>query len=317
VTAPRSSRLGRLADYLVALFPPWSHVPLGLGLFGWVHFALQASAGHPVLTVTPRFWAGAATVVLFTLLLRVYDELKDADHDIGLARAGDTRYTRRPIVTGHVTIPDLVALRWAITVALIGLNVWMGLSVLVAFSAVFAWTWLSFRWFFWPKMSKNLLAAFATHNPMVLATTVYTMVVFSSELGALPGWPILLCLLVASWMPFAAWEIARKLRLPEDETDYQTYSKMFGVRAAAVLPTLFVVAATAALVPIAAASRLGRGYLLVLLVATVAVVGASARLVLAPSRRATRMQPIAELYLSIVALGFPIAAAISHGVSWS
>ena len=44
-------------------------------------------------------WAsvrGIATVALFLLLMRLYDELKDAETDMQLGRAGDPLYRDRP-----------------------------------------------------------------------------------------------------------------------------------------------------------------------------------------------------------------------------
>ena len=44
---------------------------------------------------------------------------------------------------------------------------------------------------------------------------------------------------VMLWAPFLAWELARKIRAPEEEDDYVTYTRLLG-RPGAVLATCFV-----------------------------------------------------------------------------
>ena len=40
------------------------------------------------------------------------------------------------------------------------------------FAAALGILWLSSRWFFWPAIQKNLLLAFATHNPLTLVVDI-------------------------------------------------------------------------------------------------------------------------------------------------
>src|SRR5205807_943508 len=100
---------------------------------------------------------------------------------------------------------------------------------------------------FCPAISKKLVLAFATHNPLALAVSGYVVAVFVRDFGAaaLTGWtgP----LMVALWAPVAAWETARKVRVPADETEYETYSKALGWKAAALVPAAFMALATAIL----------------------------------------------------------------------
>ena len=71
--ARRATRLGRIFDYLGEMFPPHLFVPYGIATFCSIYFATQALAGVGPLRLTGRAIAGALSVVLFTLLLRVYD----------------------------------------------------------------------------------------------------------------------------------------------------------------------------------------------------------------------------------------------------
>ena len=103
--------------------------------------------------ITLPSMAGAFSIVLFSLLMRIYDEMKDAEADIRLGRAGDPRYKDRPIVTGAVTMDDLVVLRWMTTALLIVINAPLGQWPLIGFAVLFLVTWLSFKWFFWPSIA--------------------------------------------------------------------------------------------------------------------------------------------------------------------
>ena len=194
---------------------------------------LVRTAGARRLSPVRLTWTalrGMATVALFLLLMRLYDELKDADTDIRLGRAGDPWYRDRPLVTGAVRIEDVKLLRWLVTAALVAINVRTGFAwASIAFWIVLAVTWLSFNWFFWPPMSERLLVAFATHNPISLLLDGYIVGLFADTFGADHLDASTFLLLVGLWLPIAAWETSRKIRAPEDETSYRTYPRASSV----------------------------------------------------------------------------------------
>lgn len=308
-------RAGRLAAWLWRMWPPYLLVPFGLGQFFAIHFALQAMAARHPLVVTWRSACGAATVVLFSLLMRVQDELKDAEGDLALGRAGDPAYRDRPIVRGEIAVGDLVLLRWAVTAVLIALNVPLGWPLpLAAFLAVFLFLWASFHWFFVPSMSKNLLLAFATHNPIALAVATYAAGVYAAEFGRETLTPLAALLLLGMWFPIAAWETSRKVRLPEEETSYETYSKALGVETAAALPLLFVVMSAACLTAILRAAGLG-GATVGLLHGTGGLAAfACVRLLLAPAPGRANLRPWVEPFVLVTGVGLALALWVRHGV---
>ena len=85
-------------------------------------FALQALGTLTPVRLTSTSLRGVASVMLFLLLMRLYDELKDAKTDIALGRAGDPLYRDRVLVTGAVRIEDVKWLRWLVTAALVAMN---------------------------------------------------------------------------------------------------------------------------------------------------------------------------------------------------
>lgn len=301
-------RLARVGAFLQHMFPPLVTVPLGAANFASIYLGVQALAGQTPLRLTWRAGLGAASTVLFMLLMRVYDELKDAPADLRLGRAGDPRYANRPIVTGRITLDDLAALRWLITAALVLLNLPLGFPLpFAAFAVLFALMWLSFKWFFWPAMSRNILLAFLTHNPIALALGAYIAALAVVEFDLHPPFDQTAQLLLGLWMPAAAWETSRKIRMPCDETEYQTYSKVLGPRVAALLPAIFVAVSVAVLGPLA--FRIHPALLGLFVLAAMIPVAGSLLFILAPTARRANLRPLSELYATLLTVSW-IAALV-------
>ena len=234
--------------------------------------------------------------------MRVYDELKDAASDLALARSGDPRYRDRALVTGAVRIEDIKFLRWTVTAALIALNIWPVTPS---------------RWFFWPPMSRRLLIAFITHNPIALFLDAYIVALFADTFAfeRVDG-DDLLILLLGLWLPMAAWETSRKIRVPQDETAYQTYSLLLGWKTASLLPAFFVIASAIALAYVAAGAGLGSGLLFVLVAAAGVVVYRCALFRFAPTRDRADLKPWATFYTSVANAGLVIAVLFDKTLAW-
>lgn len=323
-------RAGRLAVYLQSMFPPLVMLPAGIAMVGAVHGTLQAltgpQGGGPI-HYGWRSWVAAASAVLFMLLMRVFDELKDVESDIALGKAGDPRYKDRPIVTGAVRVEDVRLLRWAVTGLLFLLN--LPLFVLrgpdspgwpvagLAFLLAYGLAWLSFKWFFWPAIQKNLLLAFATHNPLTGFVILYVVAVWAEGAGLQRLEPLASALLVLGlWLPVSAWETSRKIRVPQDETTYQTYSMLLGWKVAPFLPLLFSAAAAICLTLVTRQAGLGWGYPAALWGAWAILAGACLRFRLAPTTARAKLQPFAELFSVVSSLGLLVAALVARGLEW-
>jgi len=251
------------------------------------------------------------------LLLRVYDELKDVEADLALGREGDERYKNRPIVTGAITVDDLLWLRNAILVLLVLLNVGLGAPwPLLAFAVMLLCAWLSSRWYFYPPMKKYLLLAFATHNPLTLVLYAYVAAVGTRELGTslLRGdaWLVI----VGLWLPIAAWETSRKIRIPTDETSYVTYSKILGHRRAAMMPASLVTISTICLLTLARRHGVALWFQVAILVTGVIVVGRCLQFVLAPTSQRAQLRPFVEAFVVVATAALVAALVIGRGVRW-
>jgi 4-hydroxybenzoate polyprenyltransferase len=307
------SRPLRIWRYLSVMFPPHFMVLSGVAKFYAVYFSLQALAGAESVHITSPSMVGALSIVLFSLLMRIYDEMKDADADIRLGRAGDPRYKDRPIVTGAVTLKDLAILRWVTTGLLIVINLPLGGWPLAGFAILFLVTWLSFKWFFWPEISSHLLLAFLTHNPITLFFGGYIVAVFAGDFGIENLDARALLLMLVFWAPLGAWETSRKIRAPEDETDYETYSQVFGWKVAPFVPIAFIIVATTSAILLSIEMGLSWSFPAVVTVASLVPAYRCIAFRVSPSQKTANIQPFVELYAIVMDLGLLVAVLVSYG----
>ena len=312
---PRS-RASRIATYLSRMFPPQVMGTFAACHFLAVWFALQALGGLTPVRLTWASVRGIATVALFLLLMRLYDELKDADTDIRLGQAGDPWYRDRPLVTGAVRIEDVKLLRWLVTATLVIINLRTGFAwASLGFWVVLAVTWFSFNWFFWPPMSERLLVALATHNPISLLLDGYIVGLFADTFGAERLTAAVFPLLVGLWLPIAAWETSRKIRAPGDETSYRTYSRELGWKVAPFLPATFVAGSAGLLLLVSRIAGLGVVFPLVIAAVGTLVVFRCVLYRMAPTRRHANLKPWAILFATVANAGLAAAAARA-GMAW-
>ena len=88
-------------------------------------------------------------------------------------------------------------------------------------------------WFFQKhKIAKSLPLALVTHNPVQIFINLY-IVSFTITKYNLPFLNLTNVLaLLTLYFPALIWEVSRKIKAPEDETEYVTYSKLFGYKKA-------------------------------------------------------------------------------------
>jgi hypothetical protein len=169
--------------------------------------------------------AGGISMVLFNLLLRVFDELKDFESD-------KIHFPNRPLVSGKITHGDLYQLIGLLVCLLTILQVpFLLRPVFPMFLAVMFFSYLMLKWFFAKeKISGSLPLAFLTHHPIVFLHQLYTLSFFTPvELAP----PRVLLFLAGVALCATCWEISRKMRGTTEEDRYTTYTKIWGVRGAA------------------------------------------------------------------------------------
>lgn len=165
----------------------------------------------------------ALVLTAVSLLIRVMDEFKDYQDDL-------TNFPERPLPSGRVHKNDLVALGYFCVMLILFLS--MTSSRLLIWSIVtLVFTFLMLKWFFIEAMMrKSLPLAFITHHPIVLFNFIYLLIACTQMNSAVNFDKAIYILPVC--LIFTNWEVVRKIRAPEQETAYTTYSKIFGPRIA-------------------------------------------------------------------------------------
>ncbi|MBI4527118.1 MAG: hypothetical protein HY695_25255 [Deltaproteobacteria bacterium] len=241
------------------------------------------------------------------LILRLMDELKDKEIDSRL-------FPYRPLPSGRILESDIVFSMAAVIIFYLAANLWAGPAFWMAL-VVLGYCLIMFKHFFIPHiLRRSLLLTLATHNPVVPLLLSYALTLFAIG-NQLPladlNWPSSVFVVVMDWAPVFAWEIARKIRSRDEETEYVTYSQIFGrvgsvlIAGGAQTVTFFIglyFAWTLSL-SLAFITLWCAGYLI--------PIWAYARFIQNPTPATSKLGPYAEAYLLIV-LAVQIIGALSN-----
>lgn len=211
----------RVMTYLSVMYPLGERLLVGLIVFFEIYFITLLNHGVTAFSVGVQEFVGAFTIFSFLMWLRVADDFKDYELDCRL-------FADRPLPSGQVSKQDLRILMWIMIPGTLLLN----LVFMPNFPfCLFLYTYGSLMavWFFQKhKIQPSLPMALFTHNPVQIIMNVYILS-FAVIKYAIPAfdWVNLLAVFTL-YFPALIWEVTRKIRAPQDETEYTTYSKLFG-----------------------------------------------------------------------------------------
>lgn len=215
--------LKRLNIYLKEMYPVIPRLLLSFLLMFEVYFLVLFTAGRINFTIGIQEFVCAFTIFAFLLSLRIADELKDYETDLVL-------FPHRAYPSGRVLKKDLISLLSFVSVIAIALNL-IFMDNLIYFSVLVGYGLLMSVWFFKKHViQKNLVLALITHNPIQLIMNIYIIsfvcIKYDLALLTVNNFVILFTL----YFPGLIWELSRKVRAPEEETEYVTYSRLFGYK---------------------------------------------------------------------------------------
>ncbi len=215
--------LKRLHIYFKEMYPIIPRFLLGLIVFGEIYFIVLLNYGVMEFQLGVQEIIGGFTIFAFLCWLRIADDFKDYELDCRL-------FPHRPLPSGRVTKKDLMIF----IVILLGITIVLNLIFMNNFGFfvfLFFYGYLMSKWFFRKKkIQKSLPLALVTHNPVQMIVNIY-IISFTCIKYDLPG--ITWITFLAAWtlyFPALIWEISRKIRAPKEETEYVTYSKLFGYK---------------------------------------------------------------------------------------
>lgn len=215
----------RISIYFKQMFPLLPRLFLGFLLFFEIYFLIILTNQRTSFTIGIQEVVGAVTIFLFFMFLRIADDLKDKETDAKL-------FPERALPSGRVKEKDLIITLIIILLLVVTLNL-IFMNNLLYFAVLMGYGALMSVWFFKKaKIQNSLPLALVTHNPVQLIINLYiityTCIKYDIPIFSLNNAVVIFTL----YWPGLVWEISRKIRAPKDETEYTTYSKLFGYKKA-------------------------------------------------------------------------------------
>lgn len=215
--------LKRLNIYQKEMYPIIPRFLLGYLVFGEIYFIILLNHGVTSFDLGIQELVCGFTVFSFLFWLRIADDFKDYELDCRL-------FKERPLPSGRVTKKDLgifigILIAFTLIINFIFMNNFIFCLLLYTYGSLMA------VWFFQKhKIAKSLPLALVTHNPVQIFINIYiiSFTVIKYDLTAIDLTNILT--LFTLYFPALIWEVSRKIKAPKDETEYVTYSKLFGYK---------------------------------------------------------------------------------------
>lgn len=225
--------LKRLNCYFKEMYPIIPRLFLGVIIFAEIYFIILLNYGVTEFNIGIQEVVGAFTIFSFLLMLRIADDFKDYELDCRL-------FPTRPLPSGKVTKKDLKIFVSILVIFTVIINIVL-MNNIPFFIFLYVYGGLMAVWFFQKaKIQPSLLLALVTHNPVQMIMNIYIISFTCIKYSLEPFTYITIFTAFTLYFPALIWEISRKIRAPKDETEYVTYSKLFGYKKA----VLFVLAIT-------------------------------------------------------------------------
>ena len=213
----------RLNCYFKEMYPIIPRLILGVIIFSEIYFIILLNYGVTEFNIGVSEFVGAFTIFSFLLMLRIADDFKDYELDCRL-------FPDRPLPSGKVKKSDLKIFVTLLVIITFILNIFF-MNNIFFFLFLYIYGGLMSVWFFnKAKIQPNLMLALVTHNPVQMIMNIYIISFTRIKYNLEPFTYISVFTAFTLYFPALIWEISRKIRAPKDETEYVTYSKLFGYK---------------------------------------------------------------------------------------
>lgn len=207
------------------MYPIPSRLALGFIVAMEIYFIVLLNQGVTDFNVGIQEIVLGFTVFSFLCWLRIADDFKDYELDCRL-------FAHRPLPLGRVHKKDLKIFVSCLIAVTITLNfIFMSHIHFIFCIILYTYGSLMAVWFFQKhKIQKSLPLALVTHNPVQMIMNIYiisfVIIKYNLEIFTLHN----ILAVFTLYFPALIWEVSRKIRAPKDETEYVTYSKLFGYK---------------------------------------------------------------------------------------
>ena len=213
----------RLNIYFNEMYPILPRLLLAIIVFCEIYFIILLNNGITDFDIGIQEIIGGFTIFGFLMWLRIADDFKDYETDKKL-------FPKRALPSGKVRKSDLILICLFIEIVIIILN-FLFMNNLIFFLVLYLYGFLMSEWFFQKsKIQPSLPLALITHNPVQMFVNLYiisfTCIKYNLKFITLTN-------ILALWtlyFPALIWEVSRKIKSPDEENDYTTYSKLFGYK---------------------------------------------------------------------------------------
>jgi hypothetical protein len=250
---PRSF-LTRVGIYSKEMFPVLIYLPYVVALYICLNFSSQAISGK-VITIDIYSVVGMITAFFIMLQMRTFDDLKDIDIDKDLFPWRAT--PRKAVLKSDIQILSIFSF-----VVLVLTNVLFGQKTILVFAFMMIYALLTFKWFFAEQFHrKNLLFTMMTHQPLPWVINYFLIHTALAAGESYSPFTFNHWILLAIFsLPVTAWEVSRKIRAIGHETQYETFSMIFGTRPATMIPFVCLLLAGVLAMKVAADLGLGQSF---------------------------------------------------------
>jgi 4-hydroxybenzoate polyprenyltransferase len=248
--------LQRIWIYSKEMFPVFIYLPYVVSLYFCVNVVIQIlntpiykqfkQDSGTLQTITDAIYqagsqividstaiAGVITAFFMMLLMRTFDDLKDFELD---AHLFPHRATARKLVLKR----DIQLLSLSSFGILLIVNFIWGQETLMVFAIMITYALLTFKWFFAEKFHReHIFITMLDHQPLPYVINfflLHTALATGTEYESFQ-WIHFYLLMIVS-MPITAWEVSRKIRSADMETEYETFSMVIGRKTSTIIPLI-------------------------------------------------------------------------------
>lgn len=217
-----NSFISRWFKFVLERFAPLAHLLMITAFFSACGILGLRIADTPFAFNWRLIPAFAATVFIF-LHMRIFDEIKDYEHDIEVNPT-------RPLARGLISVYEAKVVAYFLIVIELALTALLGMQAFVSGLCVVVYTLVMYKEFFIGEWLRPLLAIYALFHTVVAGWIA--LFVFSALTG-LYLWEAPLgywLFVLASYFIFNIFEFGRKTFAPEEErSGVESYSRNFGL----------------------------------------------------------------------------------------
>jgi 4-hydroxybenzoate polyprenyltransferase len=216
------------------MFPVLIYLPFIIALYACLNLIIQILSGNEIVIDTHTI-AGLISSFFMMLLMRTFDDLKDFEIDKELF---PERATQRKAVLKS----DIVIISISSFIILVLVNVLLSPKTLLVFAFIMTYALLTYKWFFAEKFHRtHIFVTMLDHQPLPYVINFFLIHTALASGVVYENFTLthFFLLLIVSF-PVTAWEVSRKIRSKDMETQYETFSMVLGIKTATIIPLILI-----------------------------------------------------------------------------